>query len=70
MKYLSFNDLCKYLNKRKSWIYSHASHLGVKDGKMWIFTEEWADEYFETLKHYEKAQPRQNSNVLFEKSGD
>ena len=70
MKYLSLDKLCKYLKKPKSWIYSHASYLGVKDGKRWIFTQEWVGEYFETLQQYETAEPRQNSNMLFEMSGE
>lgn len=47
MEYLTLQELSEYLKKPKMWCYTHANLLGVKVGRRWSFSKEWADRYME-----------------------
>jgi len=45
MEYLSLIELSEYIKKPKMWVYKNAKYLGVKNGRRWLFTKEWTDNF-------------------------
>lgn len=40
-RFLTIDQICKMLDKKKSWVYDHAHDLGgIKIGGSWFFTED------------------------------
>jgi hypothetical protein len=64
MNYLTLPELSLYLKKPRHWVYNHAHLLGVRDGKSWLFSKEWADEYLEGLKNGQMVRTGQTSGQI------